>query len=135
MESADLHNAKSASAQPLPYIKHTDTNTDNNKISNEILLQRFERFWKAYPIKSGKGDARKSWLKIKPSEELTDTMIQAIGRMSHEDKRWLEGYIPNPSTWLNQSRWEDEPVTNEKQSAPSGNPMPWAKHMKGIKTV
>jgi hypothetical protein len=24
-------------------------------------------------------------------------------------RKWQEGFIPNPATWLNQDRWDDEP--------------------------
>ena len=97
------------------------SNTDSNEQSNtdskqsnvtkeNVFIERFDRFWKAYPVKAGKGEARKAWLKLKPSEELTDTMIKAVERARREDDRWLNGYIPNPATWLNQARWDDEPV-------------------------
>ena len=26
-----------------------------------------------------------------------------------DSKKWRDGYIPNPATYLNQGRWEDEP--------------------------
>lgn len=90
-----------------------DNNTDSkqsNVTKENVFIERFDRFWKAYPVKAGKGEARKAWLKLKPSEELTNTMIKAVERARREDDRWLNGYIPNPATWLNQARWDDEPV-------------------------
>ena len=59
-------------------------------------------------------------------------MIKAVERAQHEDKRWLEGYIPNPSTWLNQRRWEDEPFTGvSKEKKPEDRPE-WAKRIKRV---
>jgi hypothetical protein len=67
----------------------------------------FEEFWKAYPRKVGKGAALASWRKAKPP---LDAVLTAI-RKARQSPDWLKdrgAFIPHPSTWLNQSRWEDE---------------------------
>ena len=72
--------------------------------------ERFDRFWKAYPRKVGKGAALKVWEKLNPSEELTQRMIDAVQRQ-RQSQQWTRDngqYIPHPTTWLNQGRWEDE---------------------------
>ena len=72
--------------------------------------ERFDRFWKAYPKKVGKQAAYKTWSKINPSGDLTEEIIRAV----EKQKTWRQWqrdngqYIPNPTTWLNQGRWEDE---------------------------
>lgn len=68
------------------------------------MMNEFEQFWKAYPRKVGKLAAQKSWLKMKPdlSEVLNALEWQA------KQKQWLDGFIPHPSTYLNQGRWMDE---------------------------
>ena len=71
------------------------------------MERRFDRFWKEYPKKVGKGAAEKSFAKYKPDDQLTDTMIRAISAQKMS-RQWKEGYIPNPATWLNQKRWLDE---------------------------
>ena len=70
----------------------------------------FEKFWQAYPKKVGKGYAQECFKKIKPSRKLLDTMLEAIAKQKKSDmwKRDKGQYIPNPSTWLNQKRWEDD---------------------------
>lgn len=80
------------------------------KTKSEIMEERFERFWSEYPKKVGKGDARKSFLKIAPSEALLGEMLAAIAAASasFQWKKDKGQYIPNPATWLNQQRWEDE---------------------------
>lgn len=74
------------------------------------MEERFERFWFAYPKKTGKGDARKAFLKIKPSSALLERMLSALAAASasYQWQRDKGRFIPNPSTWLNQQRWEDE---------------------------
>ena len=70
----------------------------------------FNEFWKAYPKKVGKGYARSCFKKIRVSYKLLDTMLEAIKKQKKSDM-WTRDkcqYIPNPSTWLNQQRWEDD---------------------------
>lgn len=70
----------------------------------------FDSFWAAYPNKKGKGQALKIWSRLKPSNDLLQTMLNAL----YDQKRseaWTkdEGrFIPHPATWLNGMRWEDE---------------------------
>ena len=68
---------------------------------------QFERFWKAYPKKKGKDAARKAFKRVTVPVE---TLLDAIEKQKtwSEWKRDNGQYIPNPSTWLNQGRWEDE---------------------------
>ena len=83
--------------------------------------RRFARFWKAYPKKVGKGAAEKSFAKYKPDDALTDTMIRAVEKAKLSRTWQKDGgqYIPNPATWLNQRRWEDElPQTSTVQTQP-----------------
>lgn len=78
--------------------------------SKTLAERRFEEFWKAYPKKVGKKAAESSWKKIKPDAELHDRIMTAIGRARVTEQWQREGgrYIPNPATWLNQGRWDDE---------------------------
>jgi hypothetical protein len=76
----------------------------------DSLEARFENFWAAYPKKVGKDDARRSFAKRKPSQALLDSMLEAIElqRVSPQWSRDGGQFIPNPATWLNQGRWQDE---------------------------
>ena len=64
----------------------------------------FNRFWQAYPNKVDKKKAESIWKRLKPDIEvvLKAIEVQKIGR------QWREGYIPNPSKWLDGHRWKDE---------------------------
>jgi hypothetical protein len=73
----------------------------------------FELFWKECPKKIGKSYAFKCWKKIKGVD--APTIIQALrAQIAAEHFRGNDGkqYFPNPSTWLNQGRWEDEIAGN-----------------------
>lgn len=74
------------------------------------VKKRFDLFWAAYPNKTGKGAAEKSWNKLRPTKELFSQIMEALQRAvgCEQWKRENGRYIPNPATWLNQRRWEDE---------------------------
>ena len=71
---------------------------------------RFDVFWKAYPKKKNRGQARKAWNRIKPSPDLLAKIILAI-KHHKQTVQWKKSggqYIPHPSTWLNAEAWDDE---------------------------
>lgn len=75
----------------------------------------FDIFWKAYPKKKSKGQAEKAWEKIKPSEQLLETMLSTI-ETAKTSKEWAKDngeFIPYPATWLNAKGWEDEYTLSE----------------------
>lgn len=77
-----------------------------------LVEDRFELFWKAYPRKVGKDAARTVWLRLKPSDEMTTTMIAAVNEQA-KSAQWVKDggqFIPHPRTWLHQGRWQDEAV-------------------------
>ena len=76
----------------------------------------FERFWNAYPRHTAKANAVKAFKKLEPDEALIDTMLKAI-EVQKKSEQWQRDngqYIPHPSTWLNQRRWEDEMEVKQK---------------------
>jgi DNA-binding transcriptional MocR family regulator len=86
--------------------------------------QEFLDFWAAYPKKTGKDAAYRAWQTKKRERRLPaiDDLLEAV-RKAKASSQWQEDggkYIPNPSTWLNQVRWEDEAV---EDSAPRGKPL------------
>ena len=86
----------------------------------------FESFWKLYPRKVAKRAAQKSWQRLNPLEQK-----QALDAIANHVKYWKlkmteQDFIPHPSTWLNQGRFEDELVIEEpKPKEPKANPW-WA---------
>lgn len=90
--------------------------------AKDTQKNRFEEFWATYPKKVGKEAARKSWKRIKPNADLFSRMLSAIeiSKHSQEWNRENGRYIPHPTTWLNQGRWDDEVKTNGKNIPSSG---------------
>lgn len=65
----------------------------------------FEQFWQAYPRKVGKRAAELAFaraLRRTTFEHIMDALRHA---------QWSSDpqYIPHPTTWLNQGRYDDEP--------------------------
>jgi len=83
--------------------------------AGSAVKKRFDLFWTAYPNKTGKGAAEKSWKKLRPTKELFSQIMEALQK-AVRCEQWLKEngrYIPNPATWLNQRRWEDEYPTHD----------------------
>jgi hypothetical protein len=78
----------------------TETETKADNWSND-----FDRWWSEYPKKVGKKPTKAIWKRITPNADLLITDIQK--RLAGDDQ-WKSGFIPNPSTYLNQERWTDE---------------------------
>jgi uncharacterized protein YdaU (DUF1376 family) len=73
---------------------------------------RFAQFWAAYPRKTGKAAALKSWTRLHPTAERLAQMLATLARQRAEPQ-WTKDagqFIPHPATWLNQGRWDDEPT-------------------------
>jgi hypothetical protein len=86
--------------------------TPKDKPSEEQLQTSFDRFWAVYPKKAAKQVALKAWEKLAPDDGLLEAIIRAIER-AKETRQWQREsgcFIPHPATFLNQGRWEDEPV-------------------------
>ena len=80
----------------------------NNPITHiQEYTHDFELFWKSYPRHEAKSSAMKAFKKVKVDINI---LLQAIAQQKNS-KQWKDNIIPHASTWLNQSRWEDEVVT------------------------
>jgi len=92
----------------------------------------FDKFYQHYPRKQSRGAAEKVWARLKPDEPLLMKMLAAID----EQKKWRDKAVrenagrmqskqihipdwPHPSTWLNQTRWEDQMPAIHVSAAPN----------------
>lgn len=84
----------------------------------DIWEKQFEDFYKQYPRKVKKQDVKKWFNKNKPSKELFNKIIDSLNEFK-KSKDWTKDngqYIPHPTTWLNQKRWEDENVIQKSNT-------------------
>ena len=87
--------------------KETKTKTKAKRAGIHPL---FDSFWQAYPKRIAKAKAAEAFSKLNPDEELMKVMLAALKAWS-KTEQWQKDsgqFIPNPTTWLNQRRWEDE---------------------------
>jgi phage replication O-like protein O len=91
--------------QPLPkQPTHKDISKYNKDTKDNIC--NFDLFWKTYPKKVGKDLAIKTWHKKSPN---INEVLRAL-RWQVDSEQWIKGFIPNPATYLNEGRWQDEPI-------------------------
>lgn len=95
-------------------------------MADKDMAEAFEVFWKLYPNKKSKKDARKAWEKLKPGAELRMTLMTALGnhRISRDWAKDDGQYVPMASTWLNGERWTDELVPASAAKANAFNNLP-----------
>lgn len=108
--------------------KKNNKKNNNNKNKNNILFpeseeeklkppftskeqeQMFSLFYKQYPKKKSRGQAEKTWVKLKIDKALFKEILEGLEK-AKSSKKWNKDngeFIPHPSTWLNAKGWEDE---------------------------
>lgn len=90
----------------------------------------FDEFWTAYPRKVGKQAARKAFDSAIKKQKADPGAIADAAEAFRETcrrSRQATKFIPHPSTWLNDGRYEDEPDESEQTELRlvSGGYQPW----------
>ena len=67
----------------------------------------FKSFWKVYPRRMGKGQAREAFRTACKLEDAS-VIIEAAQKFQQVSAQSDIKFIPYPSTWLNGERWEDD---------------------------
>jgi uncharacterized protein YdaU (DUF1376 family) len=89
--------------------KREEKTREEKKIPLAAIASRFSEFWSAWPAgqrKYGKEAALASWVKQALDGE-ADVIVAHVLK-SRESEGWLSGYIPAPTTYLNQRRWDNQ---------------------------
>lgn len=79
----------------------------------------FNSFWSAYPRHQSKSLAHKKFLSL--SKSLLPTILEAVEKQ-RKSEQWQKDngkFIPYPTTWLNQQRWEDEQTISSENEMES----------------
>jgi predicted phage replisome organizer len=124
--SVENTGSEGTSAKRMRQLRERHASQSDGEIEIEIEIdkentplppkgaEKFDRFWTAYPKKVGKEAARKAMAKVKAPIE---TILTAIEQQKRSEQ-WTKDngqFIPNPATWLNQGRWEDELPQNQRE--------------------
>jgi len=86
---------------------------------------RFPEFWAIYPKKVARKTCEGIW-KRRKLDALADEILPKLAEQVARDAQWRDGFVPNPQTYLNQDRWEDEIGTPRKANGdkPAAAPPP-----------
>jgi hypothetical protein len=113
-ENPDPENPTLINTEYKQILSKEITNTDscaNAQSGNVKTPNGFDEFWKVYPKKRSKETAIKAWKKLKPDEQLQKQIIDFVVLAKTQDFDWVKDdgrYIPYPSKFLNEKRWDDE---------------------------
>lgn len=132
-------------SEALERIKYYDSNDSNNSnVTNnvtcntekekeiekdkEIYIQararidnQFAEFWEEYPRKVGKPKAKHAFMKAVKDQQTFDALMDGLKRYK-QTGQWNRDngeFIPHPTTWLNQRRWEDD-IPAPARASPNG---------------
>lgn len=98
--------------------RHTDPAEQNppRAASLELVVDEvpavdmFEAFWLAYPRKVAKPEARKAWSSVVDGKVDPVLVLDGLARwLPYWRSRADDRFVPHPSTWLRQERWNDSP--------------------------
>ena len=107
--------------------KIKDKNKNKNKIKDKNKIKHnsdicpaedlsFDKFWNLYPKKVGKASARKKFDQVDVS---LDVLLRAVQEQKMSLQWQDSAFIPNPATWLQERRWEDE-LPRKEDPIPKG---------------
>lgn len=110
-QRADNANASAKQCSEDANQNQNQKERDKSLSSAQTRVTRFDDFWAAYPHRNGAKKGRKAaetkyTAAIKSGATEAD-IIEAATRFQ-QDRQVLDGYAPDPATWLNQARWQDE---------------------------
>jgi hypothetical protein len=109
----------SENAKPIPVSTISNTIGSNMRKSAKAekdakYEEMFTIFYNAYPKKKDKTKAFNAFKKLKPTQELLDSILKALEWQKQTTDWQKQGgqFIPYPASYLNGRRWEDEKQVN-----------------------
>jgi hypothetical protein len=96
---------------PVPYPIPNPSLEDKDSSSSAVADRRpdpFDEFWRTYPRRVGKDAAKKAWGQAAKRADVA--CILAGARRFAEDPNREPQFTAHPATWLNQGRWDDDPL-------------------------
>ena len=98
--------------------KDKEKESEKDKKIQLLSLQEswFTTFWKEYPKKVDKKNTKAKFMKVCKTEEKFKEIMNGL-KTTEIPKAKDKGkqYVPNPSTWINGERWNDEPYQPKKE--------------------
>ena len=85
-------------------------NLGNITLEELTINALFDEFWDAYPHRNGAKKGKQAALKAfqKAAKKTNPHEIIEGARRYQHDRQAIDGFSPDPATWLNQARWNDD---------------------------
>ena len=94
----------------------------NTQAYESGMLTEFITFWEAYPKKVAKIPAIRAWIKLAPTPELAIEIMTSVVAHTFNADQWSDKqYIPQPATFINGRKWEDEIIKKTIKIDPMDN--------------
>lgn len=121
MEMPDRANGIAPEGKPIPdTITDTKPAIKSSSSSSDEGQIRFEEFWKVYPKKTEKVNAKKSWIKNKLDEQADIILRDLEERIQREWQFKEKQFIPNPHRYLHNKFWiNNEIIDSNSNGVPS----------------
>jgi hypothetical protein len=86
---------------------------ENKETETDVRFrqQEFEEWYVAYPRHVGKGAAREKYRVARKKGITHETLLAGAKAAAKKYANTEQRFIPMPTTWLNQERWDDEEPT------------------------
>lgn len=119
---------KSDTSPTNPTLPTPPTPTPTPSKSKELKLSarqvaradegRFPEWWAVYPKKVARKPALQKW-QGRGLDAIADRLIADVRNRIANDDGWKRGYIPDPTTYLNQDRWNDDLRAAPRERTPA----------------
>jgi hypothetical protein len=93
-----------------------ETETETEGETENARKDDFETFWKAYPRKASKGQARKAYIAALKRGIGADVLLAGARRYASDTKRDPD-FTKHAATWINGECWLDEPLGGDQATA------------------
>ena len=118
---------KEENNKKILYVRSAPHEEEDNKeiLIKRITLSQFDKFWALYPRAKEKGKTLTAWKKLCAKKDAPSwSQLKEAIKAQKQTVRWQTSkFIPLSTTWLNQSRWLDDPddMNEEYDTSTSNN--------------
>jgi hypothetical protein len=109
--------APAPAPRPLPTPELLPEVKPSSSSHGDDAPTSFAEFWSIYPRKVGKKAAAKAYRSALKTTD-AETVIKGASRFRADPNR-EDQFTPHPATWLNQGRWDDEPLPSRLRAVDS----------------
>lgn len=116
-EIFDTHGVKPISPNPSidPSLEETPTTQTTVAVVGSSAAREFDKFWQVYPRREARKAAEAAWARARRTVD-AETIIAGARRYADDPNR-DPAFTAHASTWLNQGRWDDEPLPDRSGKA------------------